>query len=107
MPSTLLLVYDAEDVRCRRLVDWAVKHDRNGLVVTFPYQNGEVVRIAPELAGLDYLGRVYTLDMESREVRTGLTIVAPLLKRIPGWSWAEVPARLPLVARLLLGVLRG
>ncbi len=102
MPGTLILVYDAEDLRCRHLVDWVGQHDRDGLVVTFPYQNGEVVRLAPELAGLDYRGRIYTLDMETREMRGGTAIVPAILVRLPAWSWASLPARLPLVARLIL-----
>jgi len=105
MPSILLLVYDAEHLRCRRLVDWVCRYDRNGLVVTFPYQNGEVVRVAPELAGLDYLGTIYSLDMESREVRGGADLMAPLLKRMPGWSWLEAPARIPFLAKMLFSLL--
>ena len=104
MAGTLLLVYDAEDLRCRRLVDWVGRRDRNGLVVTFPYLNGEVVRVAPELAGLDYVGRVYTLDLESREVRAGRGVAAPVLRRLPGWAW--VPAQVPFVAGLLFGLMR-
>ena len=104
MAGTLLLVYDAEDLRCRRLVDWVGRHDRDGLVVTFPYLNGEVVRVAPELAGLDYVGQVYTLDLESREVRSGRAVVAPVLERLPAWGW--VPEQVPFVAGLLFGLMR-
>ena len=93
MASTLLLVYDAEDFRCRRLVDWVGSRDRNGLVVTFPYQNGELVRVAPELAGLDFPGAVYSLDLGTREVRSGAGTVPGILKRLPAWSWAQMPAR--------------
>ena len=102
MAGTLLLVYDAEDPRCRRLVDWVGRHDRQGLVVTFPYLNGELARMAPELAGLDFPGRVYTLDLETREVRSGRDIVPSLVRRLPTWSWAQVPAQLPFVAGLVL-----
>ena len=106
MPSTLLLVYDAEDFRCRRLVDWIGRHDRHGLVVTFPYQNGELVKVAPELAGLEFPGEVYSLDMETREVRGGTGILPGVLHRLPGWSWAQAPARISGVARLLYAMMR-
>ena len=106
MAGTLLLVYDAEDPRCRRLVDWVGRHDRQGLVVTFPYLNGELVRVAPELAGLDFVGMVYTLDMESRAVCAQAGIVPTLLLRLPGWSWAAALAGLPPLAKGFLWLMR-
>ena len=106
MAATLLLVYDAEDLRCRRLVDWVGKRDRDGLVVTFPYLNGELVRVAPELAGLDFLGQVYTLDVESREVRGGAAIVPGILERLPAWSWAQGPCRIASVASVMFSLMR-
>ncbi len=106
MAGILLMVYDAEDLRCRRLVDWVGRHDRDGLVVTFPYQNGELVRVAPELAGLEFPGEVYTLDLESRVVRGGAAMAPGLLRRLPRWSWAQVPARIPWVARLIFRIIR-
>jgi predicted DCC family thiol-disulfide oxidoreductase YuxK len=105
-PGTLLLVYDAEALRCRRLVDWVGRHDRDGLVVTFPYLNGELVRVAPELAGLEFPGRVYTLDLETREVQEGSGIVPGLLRRLPAWSWALLLTPLPGAAGLLLAFMR-
>lgn len=105
MPSTLLLVYDAEDLRCRKLVDWVGARDRDGLVVTFPYLNGELARMAPELAGLDFKGMLYTLDLETREVRGGTGIVPGLVRRLPSWSWAQAPARLPLAAKMILALM--
>ena len=55
----------------RRLVDWISRRDRDGRVVTFPFQNGQVVLMAPELAGLDFRGRIHTLDTATREVQGG------------------------------------
>jgi len=49
MASTLLLVYDAEDPGCRRLVDRVGNCDRDGRVVTFPHLNAELVRMAGQL----------------------------------------------------------
>lgn len=102
MLSTLLLVYDAEDRRARRLIGWVGRHDRRGRVVTFPYTNLELVRMAPELAGLPFQGMLYVLDLESREVRAGMEALPSLLKRLPTWSWAAALARIPVLARLLL-----
>lgn len=106
MSGILLLVYDAEDLRCRRLVDWVGRQDRDGRVVTFPYQNSELVRVAPELAGLEFPGEVYTLDLESRVVRGGPAMAPDLLKRLPAWSWARPLARVPWIARLIFGFIR-
>ena len=103
MPSILLLVYDAEDARCRRLVDRVGRWDRNGRIVTFPYQNGELVRVAPELAGLDFPGRIYTLDLETRDVDWGRRIVPAILRRLPWGAW--IPAKVPFVAALLHALL--
>jgi len=59
---------------------------------------GELVRVAPELAGLDFPGAVYSLDLGTREVRSGAAIAPGVLRRLPAWSWAQVPARSALVA---------
>lgn len=86
MPSPLVLVYDAEDARCRRLADWVARRDRDGLVVPFPSQNGEVARVAPELAGRVAPGLLLILDMGTRQVEEGPRVMGPILARLPGWS---------------------
>lgn len=106
MLSTLLLVYDAEDPGARRLVGWVGRRDRRGRVVTFPFTNPELVRMAPELAGLPFQGMLYALDLESREVRGGAEVLPVLFKRLPTWSWARALARIPVLARLLLRFMR-
>lgn len=106
MPSTLLIVYDAEDPRCCRLVDRLGRWDRNCHVVTFPYQNGELVRVAPELAGLAFPGWVYTLDLETRQVWGGRKILPEVLRRLPAWSWIAGLARIPPVAGALFWFLK-
>ena len=100
MSSILILVYDAEEPRARRLVDWISRRDRDGRVVTFPFQNGQVVLMAPELAGLDFRGRIHTLDTATREVQGGPGILPGVLARLPGWAWAQPLARTPWLARL-------
>jgi hypothetical protein len=106
MPSTLVLGYDAEDPRCRRLVDWVGARDREGLVVAFPFQNGELVRIAPELAGRIMPGEIHTLDMETRETRLGASAIPGILRRLPAWAWLGPAAGFPWVGRLIFGLAR-
>ena len=76
------------------------RRDRDGRVVTFPFQNGQVVLMAPELAGLDFRGRIHTLDTATREVQGGPGILPGVLARLPGWAWAQPLARTPWLARL-------
>ena len=102
MTSILILVYDAEEPRARRLVDWISRRDRDGRVVTFPFQNGQVVLMAPELAGLDFRGRIHTLDTATREIRGGPEILPGVLARLPGWAWAQAAFRAPWLARLAM-----
>jgi predicted DCC family thiol-disulfide oxidoreductase YuxK len=104
--SPLLLVYDAEDPRCRGVADWVGRHDRDGLVVAFPYQNTQLVTLAPELAGMPFLHQVITLDLETRAVREGRDIVPGILGRLPGWAWFRPVARLPWAAGLVFRLIR-
>ena len=104
-PATLLLVYDAESPACRGLVDWVQARDGEGLVVAFPCQNGELVRVAPELAGLPLLGEVHGLDTRTREIHRGRAILPGLLRRLPSWRWLAPWAGLGLLARPLYALL--
>lgn len=101
MPSPLVLVYDAETPGCRRLADWAARRDRDGLIVPFPSQNGEVARIAPELAGKVYPGVLLTLDTGTREVRAGADVMKAILARLPGWGWMAALGLSGLAFRML------
>jgi len=101
MPSPLLLVYDAEDARCRRLADWVARRDRDGLVVPFPSQNGEVARVAPELAGKVGPGILLVLDTGSRQVSAGADATKEMLLRLSGWKLLAALGAAPLVHRLL------
>jgi len=100
-----LLAYDAEDRGCRRLVDWVQARDQHGRVVSFPFQNGELVRVAPELAGLPQVAVVYGYDTGTHSVHSGPGMLPGLLGLLPGWAWLALPARLPLVARVLYRLL--
>ncbi len=94
-PSSLLVAYDAECGPCCRLADWIRSRDRWGLVVFFPLQNPELVRLAPELAGRDLHGEVHGLVLEGRQVRSGPDLLPLALARLPRWRLAAFLLRLP------------
>jgi hypothetical protein len=106
LPSPYLLVYDAEDPGCRRLIDWIQRRDQTGLVVSFPYQNAELLHVAPELAGLNLDGEVHGFDTRSRKIQRGPGLLPSLLSRLPGWRWLALPAALPGAAGLIYRFLR-
>jgi hypothetical protein len=98
-------VYDAESPRCRGLIDWVQVRDRAGLVVAFPFQNSELVRVAPELAGLNLEGEVHGFDTRSRHIDRGAQMLPDVLGRLPGWSWLAPLMALPMTARLFYAFL--
>jgi hypothetical protein len=87
-------------------VDWIQRRDREGLVVSFPFQNTELVHVAPEMAGLPQAGEVHGYDTRTREVRSGARILPSLLGRLPGWRWLAPLVSLPGVSALLYARLR-
>lgn len=100
-PCPYLLVYDAEDARCRRLVDWIQRRDQDGRVVAFPYQNPELIRVAPELAGLALDRGLHGFDPRTRTIRDEDRVLPGLLRLLPRWRWLAPATRVPLLARLL------
>jgi predicted DCC family thiol-disulfide oxidoreductase YuxK len=106
LPAPYLLAYDAEDGGCRRLVDWIQRRDRSGLVVSFPFQNAELVLVAPELAGLPQAGQVHGFDTRTRRLSSGEKLLPGLFRRLPGWGWLAPLASLPWVAGLLYRYIR-
>jgi len=105
-PAPLLLAYDAECPLCRRLVDWVQRRDRWGLIIPFPLQNPELVRMAPELAGRPLQEALHGLDTGTRQVRAGGDLLPWVARRLPWWRfWAPI-LRLPGLARLLSGCYR-
>ena len=106
LPSPYLLVYDAEDPGCRHLIDWIQRRDQTGLVVAFPYQNAELLHVAPEMAGLALDGEVHGFDTRSRKIHRGATLLPNLFRRLPGWHWLALAAKLPAAASLLYRFLR-
>ena len=106
LPSLYLLAYDAESPRCRALIDWIQRRDRAGLVVSFPFQNAELVRVAPELAGLALDGEVHGFDTRSRRITRGARLLPFVLRRLPGWCWLAPLMALPFVANVFYAFLR-
>lgn len=94
-PAPLLLAYDAECPACRRRVDWIQRRDRWGLVVPFPVQNPELVRMAPELAGLPLLERMHGLDTGTRRVLWGASLQGQVFRRLPHLRWLAWAFALP------------
>jgi len=101
-----LLVYDAESAACRGMVDWIQKRDQDGLVVSFPFQNAELVLVAPELAGLPQAGQVHGFDTRTRILHSGARMLPSLLSRLPGWGWLAPLAGIPGVSSLVYAFLR-
>jgi predicted DCC family thiol-disulfide oxidoreductase YuxK len=90
-PAILILAYDGECSRCCRFVDWIQKQDRWGLVIPFPIQNPELVRMAPELAGHPVDLALHGAETDSRLVTSGRELAREIARRLPGWSllvWA-------------------
>jgi len=106
LPSPYLLIYDAEDGECRRLVDWIQKRDRSGLVVAFPFQNTELLHVAPELAGLILDRGLHGFDPRTRTVHAGAALLPSLLPHLQGWRWLAWLARVPLMGRVIFAVMR-
>lgn len=94
-PSSLLIAYDAESSSCCRLVDWIGARDRWGLMVFFPLQNPELVKLAPELAGRPLHGEVHGIDTARREIWSGAALLPRILGRLPRWRWVAPLLLLP------------
>ena len=104
--APLLLVYDAESAPCRCLVDWTRRRDRACLIVAFPFQNAELARLAPELAGLALQGEVHALDTGTRKVARGPAILPWLFQRLPGRWWMTPLLALPPLRTFAYSILR-
>lgn len=97
-PAPLLLAYDGECSLCRRMVDWIQRRDRWGLVVTFPLQNAELLRMAPELAGRPLHREIHAVDTGNRSVVAGAAVFPRVLARLPRWRMLAPMLALPGVA---------
>ena len=96
------MVYDAESDRGRAWVDWVTRRDSQGLIVPFPCQNPEVVRIAPELAGRPLHLEVHGLDTRTRRVWVGEQLLPHLWARLPGWRWVTFLTWIPFVTKTII-----
>lgn len=95
----LLVAYDAECSLCAKRAEALRARDRRGLLVLFPLQHPELARMAPELAGRRLHGELHGLDLETRRVWTGASLLPELAARLPRWAWAAPLLRIPGIAR--------
>jgi len=102
--APLLIAYDAECALCRRAVDWVQRRDAWGLVIPFPLQNPELVRMAPELAGRPLHLELHGLDTKTREIWAGASLMRPILARLPRWRWLAPVFGVPGLASLASSV---
>jgi len=106
-PAPLLLVYDAECPACRRAVDWIQRRDTQGLITPFPYQNPELVRIAPELAGRPLETALHGLDTRTRAVTAGGALLPLIALRLPRWRVVAPLLLLPGISHLCAWIYRS
>ncbi|HJV88813.1 MAG TPA: DCC1-like thiol-disulfide oxidoreductase family protein [Holophagaceae bacterium] len=97
----LVLAYDAECSLCVKRAEALQARDTRGLLVLFPLQHPELVRMAPELAGLKLHGELHGLDLATRRVFKGPDLLPELAARLPRWAWAAPLLRLPGLAKAL------
>lgn len=81
------------------------RRDCWGLLVAFPLQTRELVRIAPELAGRELAGTVHGLEMDTRRVLGGADLVPAVMRRLPRWCWLSAVLRLAPLRALLAGMM--
>jgi len=99
-PAPLILANDAECLHCRAFVDWIQERDQWGLVIPFPLQNPELVRMAPELAGRALEQGLHGVDTETHDVAAGDALAPLIARRLPGWRWLAPLAGLLFFTRL-------
>ncbi len=95
------MVYDAESQHCRRWVDWIRQRDSQGLIVSFPFQSPELVRIAPELAGRPLHREIHGMDIRTRRVWVGAELLPQVWARLPGWRWVTFLTRIPGMSKMI------
>lgn len=100
MPAPLLLAYDGTCELCGRMMAWLQRRDCRGLLVFFPLQNSELVKMAPELAGRPLEREIHGLDLGTRQVWSGAALLPEIGRRLPRWRWIAPLFRLPGVASL-------
>ena len=77
-------------------------------MVSFPFQNSELVHVAPDLAGLPQPGQIYGYDTRTRTLHGGAGLIPRVFGRLPGWwGWLAPLAAIPGVSRLIYRRLRS
>ncbi len=82
------------------MMDWVQRRDRWGLVVTFPFQNAELLRVAPELAGRPLHLEIHGVDTGDRRVFAGADLIPRVLGRLPRWRMVAPLLKIPGVSTL-------
>lgn len=104
--TPLLLAYDHECPRCRKWMAWVGARDREGLLVPFPLQSPELIRVAPELAGKPLDQAIHGVDAGTREVWAGAALLPQVLRRLPRWRILAPLFALPGVSGMAAAVYR-
>jgi predicted DCC family thiol-disulfide oxidoreductase YuxK len=104
MTSVLLVAYDAECPFCCSVADWAGDRDRHGLIVLFPIQNPELLRMAPELGGLRINEIMHGVDTATRKVFLGGELWLQIVRRLPLWRWLGYVLSVPGLSTIVKGL---
>lgn len=72
---------------------WALARDREGALKAIPLQSDEALAFG---IGRERLARELHV-VSGKDVRTGADAVAAVLGRLPGWRWAGLIIRLPML----------
>jgi hypothetical protein len=63
-----------------------MSRDAGGLIVFFPIQNPELLRMAPELGGLPINETIFGVDSATRRIYSGGAMWLQMAQRLPRWS---------------------
>jgi hypothetical protein len=99
--APLLIAYDAENRRSRSWVDWCQARDSEGLLIAFPFQNAELLKIAPELAGRPLHLQLHGLDTRTREVWAGAELLPQVWSRLPRWRWVIFLTKIKMITKII------
>lgn len=85
--TPLTVFFDGDCAMCSRLVAWALRRDRDGLLRPVPAGSDQAARLAGRDATPRLLEELHVFSAAGGLAR-GPEAVAALLARLPGWRWA-------------------
>jgi hypothetical protein len=88
-------------------MDWVRRRDSEGLIVSFPFQNPELVKIAPELAGRPLHLEIHGLDTRTRQVWAGDRLMFQVWGRLPSMKWVIFLNWIPGISYLIKAITSG